>query len=73
MAVFTGAGVAIATPFDENYNIDYESFGKFIDFQVENKTDAIIVCGTSGEASTDRKSTRLNSSHTRPSRMPSSA
>ena len=43
MAVFTGAGVAIATPFDENYNIDYESFGKFIDFQVENKTDAIIV------------------------------
>ena len=52
MAVFTGAGVAIATPFDENYNIDYESFGKFIDFQIENKTDAIIVCGTSGEAST---------------------
>lgn len=52
MAVFTGAGVAIATPFDENYNIDYESFGKFIDFQVENKTDAIIVCGTTGEAST---------------------
>ena len=52
MAVFfTGAGVAIATPFDENYNIDYESFGKFMDFQVENKTDAIIVCGTSGEAS----------------------
>ena len=34
MAVFTGAGVAIATPFDENYNIDYESFGKFIDFQM---------------------------------------
>ena len=32
MAVFTGAGVAIATPFDENYNIDYESFGKFIGF-----------------------------------------
>ena len=41
MAVFTGAGVAIATPFDENYNIDYESFGKFIDFQIENKTDAV--------------------------------
>lgn len=52
MAVFTGAGVAIATPFDENYNIDYEAFGKLIDFQVENKTDAIIVCGTTGEAST---------------------
>lgn len=52
MAIFTGAGVAIATPFDENYNIDYESFGKLIDFQIENKTDAIIVCGTTGEAST---------------------
>lgn len=52
MSVFTGAGVAIATPFDENYNIDYEAFGRFIDFQVENKTDAIIVCGTTGEAST---------------------
>ena len=52
MAIFTGAGVAIATPFDENYNIDYDSFGKLIDFQIENKTDAIIVCGTTGEAST---------------------
>ena len=52
MAVFTGAGVAIATPFDENYNIDYEAFGKLIDFQVENKTDAIVVCGTTEEAST---------------------
>ena len=52
MAIFTGAGVAIATPFDQNYNVDYESFGKFIDFQVENGTDAIIVCGTTGEAST---------------------
>ena len=50
MAIFTGAGVAIATPFDENYNIDYDSFGKLIDFQIENKTDAIIVCGTTGEA-----------------------
>ncbi|MCI6859318.1 MAG: 4-hydroxy-tetrahydrodipicolinate synthase [Eubacterium sp.] len=52
MAVFTGAGVAIATPFDENYNIDYESFGRFIDYQIEHKTDAIIVCGTTGESST---------------------
>ena len=52
MAVFKGAGVAIATPFDENYNVDYESFGNLIDFQIENKTDAIVVCGTTGEAST---------------------
>ena len=52
MAVFEGAGVAIATPFDENYNVDYEGFGRLIDYQIENKTDAIIVCGTTGEAST---------------------
>lgn len=52
MAIFTGAGVAIVTPFDDNYNIDYDSFGKLIDYQIDNKTDAIIVCGTTGEAST---------------------
>jgi 4-hydroxy-tetrahydrodipicolinate synthase len=52
MAVFKGAGVAIATPFDENYNVDYDKFGQLIDFQIENQTDAIIVCGTTGEAST---------------------
>ena len=52
MAIFTGAGVAIATPFDENYKVDYDKFGELIDFQVENGSDAIIVCGTTGEAST---------------------
>lgn len=52
MSIFTGAGVAIVTPFDDNYNVDYESFGKLIDYQIDNKTDAIIVCGTTGEAST---------------------
>ena len=46
MAIFTGAGVAIATPFDENYKVDYDKFAELIDFQVENGTDAIIVCGT---------------------------
>ncbi len=52
MSVFTGAGVAIATPFDDNYNVDYDRFGDLIDFQINNGTDAIIVCGTTGEAST---------------------
>lgn len=52
MAVFTGAGVAIATPFDKNYNVDYDNFGKLIDYQIENGTDAVVVCGTTGEAST---------------------
>ena len=51
MAVFTGAGVAIVTPFHENGEINYEKFGEHVDFQIENGTDAIIVCGTTGEAS----------------------
>lgn len=52
MTVFTGSGVAIVTPFFENGDINYENFGKIIDFQLENKTDALIVAGTTGEAST---------------------
>lgn len=52
MAVFKGAGVAIVTPMKENGDVDYESFSKLIEFQIENGTDAIIVCGTTGEAST---------------------
>ena len=52
MAIFTGAGVAIVTPFKDNGEVDYETFAKNIEFQIENGTDAIIVCGTTGEAST---------------------
>ena len=52
MAIFTGAGVAIVTPFKENREVDYEKFAETIEFQIANKTDAIIVCGTTGEAST---------------------
>lgn len=52
MAIFTGAGVAIVTPFKDNGEVDYESFAKNIEFQIANGTDAIIVCGTTGEAST---------------------
>lgn len=52
MAIFTGAGVAIVTPFKKTGEVDYESFAKSIEYQIENKTDAIIVCGTTGEAST---------------------
>ncbi len=50
--IFTGAGVAIVTPMNEDGSINYEEFGKIIDFQIENGTDAIIVCGTTGESST---------------------
>ena len=49
--VFTGAAVAIVTPF-KNDKVDYDALGKIIDFQIANGTDAIVVCGTTGEAST---------------------
>lgn len=52
MSIFTGSGVAIVTPFKEDKTIDFETFEKHIEFQIENKTDAIIVCGTTGEPST---------------------
>ena len=47
--VFTGSGTAIITPFTDN-GIDYPALGRLLDFQLENGTDAIIVCGTTGEA-----------------------
>ena len=50
--IFKGCGTAICTPFDENGKINFEVFEKFIEFQIANKADSIIVCGTTGEAST---------------------
>ncbi len=52
MAVFTGAGVAIVTPFKANGEVNYEKFGQLIEDQIAGGTDAIIVCGTTGESST---------------------
>lgn len=52
MAIFKGAGVAIVTPFTSDNQVDYDKLGELIDFQVENGTDCIIICGTTGEAST---------------------
>ena len=52
MAIFEGAGVAIVTPFTENKEVDYDKLKELIDYQIENGTDAIIICGTTGEAST---------------------
>lgn len=49
--LFTGAGVAIATPMHEDGCINYDAFDRLIDFQVEQGIDAFIVCGTTGEAS----------------------
>ena len=52
MAIFTGAGVAIVTPFREDGSVDYDSLDRLIDFHCENGTDSIVICGTSGEAAT---------------------
>ena len=49
--LFEGCGTAIATPFNED-GINYEEFKKLIEYQIEQKADAIIVCGTTGESST---------------------
>ena len=49
--VFTGAAVAIVTPFNES-GVDFEKFGELIDYQIENGTDAIVVCGTTGVSAT---------------------
>lgn len=48
---FTGSGVAIVTPFD-GMKTNYDELGKMIEYHIENKTDAIVICGTTGEAST---------------------
>ena len=50
--IFTGAAVAIITPMKADGSVDFEEFGRFIDWQIENETDAIVVCGTTGESST---------------------
>ncbi|MCL2611046.1 MAG: 4-hydroxy-tetrahydrodipicolinate synthase [Defluviitaleaceae bacterium] len=52
MAVFKGSAVAIATPFKKDKSIDFDAFKRLINFHLENETDAIVVCGTTGEGST---------------------
>lgn len=48
--VFTGAAVAIITPFKEDGSVDFDTFGKIIEDQIAGSTDAIVVCGTTGES-----------------------
>lgn len=52
MSIFKGAAVAITTPFSANGDIDYKAFAEQIEYQIANGTDAIVVCGTTGEGST---------------------
>ncbi|MGN0475048.1 MAG: 4-hydroxy-tetrahydrodipicolinate synthase [Acutalibacteraceae bacterium] len=58
--IFTGAGVAIVTPMNEDGSVNYNAFADLIDFQIENKTDAIIACGTTGESATLSGEEHLN-------------
>lgn len=58
--IFTGAGIAILTPMHADGSINWEEFGRLIDWQIENFTDAIIVCGTTGESSTMSDEEHLN-------------
>ena len=52
MSIFTGAAVAIVTPFAGDGSVNYEKLDNLIEFQIKNNTDAIVICGTTGEAST---------------------
>ena len=52
MSVFKGAAVAIVTPMFENGEVNYPKLGEIIEYQIAHKTDAIVICGTTGEAST---------------------
>ncbi|MDR0819603.1 MAG: 4-hydroxy-tetrahydrodipicolinate synthase [Oscillospiraceae bacterium] len=50
--LFTGSGVAIVTPFGEDGKVNFAKLGEMIDFQINNGTSAIIICGTTGESAT---------------------
>ncbi|MCL2753661.1 MAG: 4-hydroxy-tetrahydrodipicolinate synthase [Defluviitaleaceae bacterium] len=60
MPIFQGVGTAIVTPFNEQGEVDYNVLSKFIEFQITNDVDALIVCGTTGEAATLTYEERFN-------------
>ena len=60
MTLFKGAGVALITPFNEDETVNYDMLGTLIDRQIEGQTDAIIVCGTTGEPATMSEEEKLS-------------
>ena len=52
MSIFTGAGVALVTPMNADGSVNFEKMKELIEFQIANNTDALIICGTTGEATT---------------------
>ncbi|MCD8153193.1 MAG: 4-hydroxy-tetrahydrodipicolinate synthase [Clostridiales bacterium] len=63
MAIFTGAGVAIVTPMHEDGRVNYEKLEEMLEFQIANGTDAVIICGTTGESSTLTHGEHLQAIH----------
>jgi 4-hydroxy-tetrahydrodipicolinate synthase len=59
MSIFTGSAVAVATPF-KNGKVDFDAYGKMIEWQIAEGTDAIVSCGTTGEASTMTDSEQID-------------
>lgn len=51
-SIFTGCATAIATPMNSDGSINYDEFGRLIDWQIDNKIDALVICGTTGESAT---------------------
>ena len=51
-SLFTGAGVALITPFTKDGQVNYKKLAELIEFQISNKVDAIIAAGTTGESAT---------------------
>lgn len=52
MSIFTGSCVALVTPFNDDGSINFDKFIELLDYHLEHKTDAVLICGTTGEAST---------------------
>jgi 4-hydroxy-tetrahydrodipicolinate synthase len=47
-----GSWVALATPFNENFEVDFDAYGKLVDFNIERGTHGLVPCGCTGEAAT---------------------
>ena len=61
MAIFEGAGVAIVTPMNENLEVNYDKLEELLEEQIAGGTDAIVICGTTGEScNTHRRRTYEN-------------
>ena len=59
MSVFRGSGVALVTPFHEDKSVNFEMLEYLVERQITNETDAIVVCGTTGEPATMSEKERL--------------